>query len=288
MKNMRRFIFAILAALPCAASLSAQNSLTDNIRQENGNYYNPAVSGLEHSDFKRSASFYAKHKFVDTGSDAWEKPGNYMFDAVGKTANGLYSAGYLYDGYSFYDRHSLWGGYGHGISLAGAGSLTLGARLVLNYDDMKWDEFYTGKPEGANKAYLRPDFDLGVRYAFKGLVVGLSAKNMLGARVKIGDVELTGNHNDWYADLSYTFTVSKFRLTPYLFGYMHRKTGIDAGLNFGMKDRFDVSYAFRLKELRSIFSARVYVYGGWHLGAAIDTGGLYSDNNLDLLAGYAF
>jgi hypothetical protein len=286
MKYLIAFIF-ITGSLP----LIAQNTLRPNLYFKNMNYYNVASSDSDSTRI-RSAMLYVKKKFIPGDNDVvWSKPVNVYLNYIGSIGEkSFFSASYISDGYSYYNRHTLYGGYGRIFRFGKSHRLTAGARAVFNFDKMKWDELGQVQDKPSTSMHLTPDFDLGVQYQWKKLTVGMSWKNMFSSAYKVDGEPLIQDWKELYINASYTFELVKrnLRISPYILYFKERDIEFDAGVNFGLWKYVDVSYCLRTFELRSIYSARVNVLKSFQLGVAVDHSSVFSDTNLDLLVSYRF
>ena len=129
---MRRLIFIFIFCFLLKDAF-AQYLLKQNIYYEDMNYYNPSIS---FSDTSRvyHAAFYTKYKFL-TSSIYSEKPYDFYTSFQGLTQDGFghFVAGFSYDGYSFFDRYLLFGGYGYKWNF-NKHYLGIGARLLFQFD----------------------------------------------------------------------------------------------------------------------------------------------------------
>lgn len=288
MNNRPFTLFVCLTfATICA---TAQSTVRPSMYFQQMNYYNVA-STLADSSEKASLLYYTKNKLVQ--SETWNKPMTSFISQVGRLNNipGFYSAAYIYDSYSFYDRHTLYAGYTHQWKLGKKQQhvINVGARTVLNFDHIKWDKL--GQVVDRSKAGLHftPDVDLGVQYQFKRLNLGVASKNIFSNTAKFDGEILLQNHREWYYTASYTFTIKKnYNIAPYILVYQERRNAFDFGLFASAYKRVSVSYILRLLEFRHIYMVNVNIVNGLHAGFAYDYSSVYSDKHLDFLIGYRF
>lgn len=282
MKNKSLIIFCF-----CAFAAYGQDVFRPSMYFRNMNYYNVAA-GPADTTADRQASLYGKYKLIE--NDVWQKPANIFASYLGNCNRlpGFYSAGYLYDGYSFYDRHSIYAGYTYEWKLAGTNKLSAGVRGIFNFDRVQWDKLSQVDKSGSD-TYFTPDLDVGVQYQVKGFTLGFSSKNLASNAKRIDGEVLLKNQREWYSNISYAFNIrQKFTIAPYMLLYRERKSGLEAGLYFSLYDRVSVSYQLRIKELRNFYSLRIKVYKGLSLGVAMDHSSVYKDKNIDAVISYSF
>jgi hypothetical protein len=255
------------------------------------NYYNSAV-GISDTGYQRLGSVYLKDKIVPEENDEiWNKPVNIYTNYLGNlNTKSFLNIAYVYDGYSFYNRHTLYGGYGYTFFHESAATLTVGGRLALNIDQVDWDELGQISDKPSESMHLTPDLDIGTRLRWKGLDLGISSKNFLATDYKVDGEELISNYREWYISGSYTFGFfdRKLSLSPYMLFLSERDVELDAGLNVNLFHMIDVSYAYRIFELRNIASAKVKFMKRFRIGAAIDWSSVFSDTNIDFMVSYTF
>jgi hypothetical protein len=285
-----RYPTALFFALGSLTTM-AQNTLRPNLYYNNMNYYNVASSDSDSARAK-SLMLYVKKKYIGNDNDVvWSKPANIYLNYIGSIdTKSFLNVSYIYDGYSFYNRHTLYAGYGRGFRLGGSHLLTAGARAVLNFDGMRWDELDQIQDKPSTNLHLTPDVDFGVQYQWKKLIVGISWKNMFSSAYKVDGDPMIQNWKELYINASYTFAFFKGNLlvSPYILYFNERDIEFDAGINFEIGRYVDASYCLRTFELRSIYSARVKVLKSFQVGIAIDHSSVFSDTNLDTLVSYRF
>lgn len=284
---MKKLFLLTCALYGCLAY--GQNPFRPNIYFQNMNYYNVAA-GIQDTSARYQVSAYTRYKFTDNGG-TWNKAPNLFLNHIGyiDRISSFYSASYIYDNYSFYDRHTIYLGYSHELKLPKTHRLSFGVRGVFNFDYVKWDRL----PEPGNPAdrslYFTPDLDLGIQYRVKGFTLGVSLKNVIGNRKKIYGEILLKNQRQLYGNVSYAFNIkNKVTIAPFALVYLERNFGFDLGLYLGFFDRAAVSYAFRLKEFRHVYTLNVRIYKGLRIALAADHSSIYKDVNADLMLGYNF
>lgn len=289
---MRKLLFVLLI-LPACFNLIAQNTLRPNIYFRNMHYYNTAA-GIEDTSSHASFGAYAKYKYVsvdDNDNEVWVKPVNLYFNHLyNLDKKNSFNLSYLFDGYSFYNRHIVYLGYTRMFHWGKSSRLNLGARAVLNFNAIRWDKLGQIAAPPSGKLRLNADLDFGIQYQVKGLTLGVSSKNLFASSVKANGLDLIKDQREFYGNLSYNFGLFKRRvmLAPFFLFYKERNFNLDAGLNVGLFQKVNVSYAFRVMELRNIFTVRVDFLEHFQVGASFDYSILYSDYNMDWLLAYRF
>ena len=288
---MKKFILLLLIFVSTSTGLNAQNTLRPNIYFQNMHYYNTAA-GIEDTAFRASFGGYAKYKYVHSDNDeVWLKPVNLYFNHIyNLDAKNSLNASYLYDGYSFYNRNIIYLGYTRMFRWGKSSRLNLGVRTVINFNAIDWDKLGQVSDHPAGKLKMNADLDFGFQYQVKGLTLGLSAKNLFASSVKVGGLELIKDQREIYGNLSYNFKLfrQKAELAPFFLFYKERNFNLDAGLNLGLFQKVDISYAIRILELRNIFVLRGNIGKHFQAGASFDYSILFSDYNMDLLVAYRF
>ncbi len=294
MTAMKKIILLLLVLTPGFIHLSAQNTLRPNIYFQHMHYYNTAA-GIEDTSAHASIAAYAKYKYVPTddngNNEVWVKPVNLYFNHIyNLDTKNSFNLSYIYDGYSFYNRNIVYLGYTRMFRWGKSSRLNLGARAILNFNAIKWEELgqITSPPSG--KLRFNADIDLGIQYHWKGLTIGASSKNLFASAVKANGLDLIKDQREIYGNLSYNFGLfkRKVELAPFFLFYSERNLNLDAGLNLGLFQKVSVSYAIRVMELRNIFTVRGNFLKHFQVGAAFDYSILYSDYNMDLLLVYRF
>lgn len=287
---MKKICFFLLLT-GCGFTLKGQNTLRPNIYFQNMNYYN-AAAGSGDTSAKRNFAFYAKDKFVSSDNDQiWDKPVNiYLNHIFSPDQKNTFNISYIYDGYSFYSRNTLYTGYARTLRWGKSQKLSIGGRVIFNFDRINWDQLGQIENKPSSGLHITPDFDLGAQYQWAGLTLGVSTKNILANSVKVDGEELIRNWQEQYINASYTFGLFQqdLRISPYVLYFRERNTELDAGLNLMLFKMVDVSYALRILELRNIYTLRLTLPKRLQVGAAVDHSSIYSDTNVDVLIGYSF
>ncbi len=293
---MKGLIFTLLIWISGYPILLAQNTLRPNIYYQNMHYYNTAA-GNEDTAYHVSFAAYAKYKYVPTDHDddndnsIWVKPVNLYFNHIyNLDRKNAVNVSYIYDGYSFYNRNIVYLGYTRTFRWKKSNRLDLGARAVLNFNAMNWENLGQIADRPSSKLTFNADLDFGIQYRYRGWAIGASAKNLFASSVKEDGLDLIKDQREFYGNLSYNFQLfkGKAELAPFFLFYRERNINLDAGLNLGLFQKVHIAYAFRLLELRNIFSIRGNILGHFQVGAAFDYSILYSDYNMDLLLAYRF
>ncbi len=286
---MKKIITAIV--LLHTLSVQAQNTLRPALYFQNMNYYN-AGAGIGDTAATRDLSLYARYKLLKApDSEVWNKPVSLYLNHLHKLGEKSFlHASYLYDGYSFYKRHIFYAGYGREFTLGKAGKLSAGARAVLNFNTVDWEALGHVPDKSSKQLRFNPGLDVGAQYRWKGLTLGLSVKNLWAATVKEEGEALIKDWRELYINVSYTFGFwnQNLQLSPYLLYFRERDNELDAGLQVSLFKKIAVAYAFRVLELRSIYSTRINIGKGVQIGAAVDHSRIFSDINVDFRLGYSF
>lgn len=279
----------LLFAVTCSSF--AQNTLRPNIVRENMNYYNAGVS-LSDSAFDSYAFVYFKNKYIPKENKAiWNKPVNVYLNYIEKiNEKSFFNISYIRDGYSFYNRNIIYGGYGRKFNAGKQGKLSAGARAVININHINQDKSEQLQNMSGKKLSITPDLDLGIQYQWKKLQIGVSGKNLLAGGVKKDNEVIIKDRRELYVNVTYQFGLfkNKVSLAPYILYVKERDIEVDAGFNVSLFSKVDVSYAFRVFEFRSIYSARVALGKRLIIGAAFDNASFFSDKNADIILGYKF
>jgi len=284
---MRKQLILLLACLCVTAASYGQQLFRPGMHFSDMTYYNVAAGPLDTGVRFRNMAYF-KYKIVD--NDVWTKPPNVYLSHLGyvKRIGGFYSAGYLFDGYSFYNRHSIYVGYTYELKLPKTHRIAIGVRGVFNFDVVNWNRVPQSGRKGST-FYFDPDLDVGIQYRVKGLALGFSVKNTIGTTRKVDGEELLRNQREFYANLSYAFNIKdRVVIAPYTLVYMRPGFGLDAGLYLDFWKRVNVSYMFRLTEFRHVYMAGVRVYKGLAVGVGIDHSQLHKDLNFDLMLSHNF
>lgn len=287
---MKTIIITIAITL-CAFSIRAQNTLRPNIYFQNMNYYNPA-SGVRDTSFQQNLSLYLKDKYVNEDNDViWNKPTNvYLNHIYNRNSKSTYNVSYIYDGYSFYSRNTIYAGYAHTFRLGNSQLFNIGGRIIFNFDKINWDDIPQASDKSTSEFYFTPDFDLGIQYQWSGLTLGVSTKNLFENSVKVDNEEIIKDWRELYINASYTFKLfqQNLNISPFVLYFKERDIELDAGLNFNIYKVIDVSYTLRTFELRSIYALKINLPRHIQIGMAIDHSSVFSDTNIDALIGYSF
>lgn len=281
----KRLLF--FAALCTVFGTRAQNVMRPNLYFQHMDFYNVSA-GIQDTSTQYQLSLYGKYKFVN--NDVWRKPMNLYANHIGfiDKISSFYSAAYIFDSYSFYDRHTAYLGYTYRLQLPKTNRLQFGVRGVFNFDHVRWDELHQVQRTGSS-LYFLPDLELGIQYRVKGFTLGVSAKNLIGTKKRIDGEILLQNRREFYSNISYAFTIKKkVVIAPYVLLYMRPKFGADVGLYVDLFNRANVSYLFRVTELRHVYSVGVRLYKGLYIGLAADHSMIYKDINADAVIGYRF
>ncbi len=282
----------LLMVLVISSVSYGQSTLRPNMYYQDMNYYNIAALPLKDS-LKYSYSIYAKHKFVENENYIWNKPTTFFLNHIGAIKNkpAFYNVAYISDRYSFYSRNTIYTGYLHKFKFGKNknSTLSVGGRLVLNFDVIDWDKFTL--PSGESGKSLKPnaDLDLGALYRFKRFTLGFSSKNVIGTSVKLDGEKLLINQREYYINASYLFRIkNNYEIAPYILVRKELNTEFDIGLHLSLFKRVDLSYQLRLLKLCHIFSIQGHITRSLSVGAAFDYSPLLPDNNLDIFVRYTF
>lgn len=265
----------------------SQSLIRQDMYFNNMNYIN-AAAGISDTAFNNDLQLYMIHKFVRNKS--WTKAPNVFLNYISKIdkIKGSINVGYVYDNYSFFDRHLLQFGYATHLR-KGNHHFDVGLRAVMNLDHLKDRSVYEGNDvTGIKGAYILPDMDFGFQYRIKGFTVGLSAKNLLRNNV-VNTYKLFENERVFYSNISYThsftenFQLSIFTLPSYTTSFQ-----IDLGLAALLWKRVDIAYLFRLKELRHVYRASVNISQKIYFGLSFSHSHLTSDYTGNFMLGYRF
>ena len=282
---MRRLIFIFIFCFLLKDTF-AQYLLKQNIYYDDLNYYNPSVS---FSDTSRVyyATFYTKYKILNSSIYS-EKPYDFYTSFQGLTQGGFghFITGFSYDGYSFFDRYSLFGGYGYKWNF-NEHYLGIGARCLFQFDVVNWNKLSVSHYVG-QKMFVLPDIDIGLNYQWKGLNLGLSVKNVLAIGERVDKTILLQNRRTLFTNISYDFRLSNVKIAPFMLFSYDSELSLDIGVFIELFKYAKVSYILRAKELRHIFLLGGELPCGLCLDAAFDFSGLIRDKNIDIRLGYRF
>lgn len=289
MKNIISFL--LILTTTSLSVVVAQNTLRPNIYFQNMNFYNPA-DGISDTSAKREASVYLKDKIVpNDNEEVWEKPVNiYLNYLCNINSNSFYNVSYIYDGYSYYSRNTIYAGYTRIFHFSENTNLSTGGRAVFNFDNINWDKVDQTDDKSSSDMHLTPDLDLGVQFKWKKLTLGASSKNLLESNVEVDGEAIIQDWREFYLNASYTFGLFKknLNISPFVLYLAERDVEFDAGINFNFLKDFDISYTLRTFELRSVIAAKVLLFERFQLGASVDMSSVFSDNNVDFIISYRF
>ncbi|MBL7939212.1 MAG: type IX secretion system membrane protein PorP/SprF [Flavobacteriales bacterium] len=285
---MKRALLSLFVLAGIA--VHGQTTMRMNLHYRNMNFYNPA-SGFNDTSGTRLLSLYWKDKYID--NIVWDKPANVFLNGLvrHKNGRGFISGSYAFDGYSFYDRHTLSGGYTYDLPLGEHATLSAGARGVLNLDLVDWDKLHAAEGREGKTLFMNPDLDLGAQFRWKGLQMGYATRNLGENMTKVEGRVLLKNQRHHYLDVSYNFRLlanRKLTIAPYFLFYRERNRMTDIGLLFGWNERVTASVILRKEELRTIGTLGFSLKNGFQVGMAADRSGLESDVNVDVFLAYRF
>lgn len=280
-----------LLMIPMAMRLSAQNTLRPALYFNNMNYYN-AASNLSDTASVKGVMLYVKKKYIDSDNEViWDKPANVYLNYIGNiNTKSFLNISYISDGYSFHNRHTLYGGYGRIFKIGKSQTINAAVRAVFNFDKMKWEKLGQIQDKPSSNLHLTPELDLGLQYQWRHLIVGVSWKNMFSSAYKVDGNAIFREWRELYINASYTFGLFRRNLhvSPYVLYFKERDIEFDMGVNFTIGKYIDVSYCLRTFELRSIYSTRVKVFKDFQLGMAVDHSSVFTDTNVDWMISYQF
>lgn len=288
MSVMKCRICLIVFIVLCAFHAFSQNTLRPSLYFNNMNYYNPSA-GFEDTTVNHEIQVYGKQKFED--NIVWNKPISVYGSYLGRISSisSFYQVGYMYDFYSYFNRHILYAGFGYQWNMNKGHQLSFGVRGVFNFDQMKMDEVASVSDANVKSFYFTPDLDAGIQYRVKGFQVGVGVKNAFANAVEIDGNALLQNQREVYANMSYTFDVGEnYQLAPYALIFYGRNIDVDLGLMWNIYDRVQVAYQFRVLELRSMYTVNAEIYKGIGIGVGFDHSFVYGDMNLDFFLRYRF
>lgn len=281
-----RHIFILLFGV-VSFGVSAQYTLFPNAYLYDQSYTNAAV-GLD-DDANADVSLYGKTKFID--NEVWHKPMNFFANYRGRmgTVPGFYSVGYGYDGYSFFDRNVVSLTYSYQYRFSEKADLKVGARAVLNLDNVKWDKLDQLTQKTEQSVYFNPDFDFGAQLTWNRFSFGISNKNLFANNTKIDGEIFLQNQREWYANASYLFPISEnILLTPYTLLRLERNISLDLGMRFSLYNFVDIGYHFRLSNLCNVISLGIIPTDNIKIGVAMDNSLLTTGHNLDFWLAYSW
>ena len=291
---MKNLILVLLFLAFEIAQVAAQNTLRPNMYYQNMHYYN-AAAGIEDTSSRMSFSAYARYKYAPANYDSydddnvWIKPVNLYFNHI-YNINKKHSVNisYIYDGYSFYNRNIIYLGYSRTFRWNKSNRLSIGGRAVVNFNSIDWGKLGQITGPSSSRFRVNADLDAGIQYQYRGWTLGASVKNLFASSVKVEGLDLIKDQREIYGNFSYNFNLfkQKVELAPFLLFYKERNYNLDAGLNLGLYQKVNISYAVRVLELRNIFTIRGNFLKRFQVGASFDYSILFSDYNMDLLLAY--
>lgn len=282
---MKKLLF--IALLVLSSETFAQSLIRQDMYFNNMNYIN-AAAGISDTAFNNDLQLYMIHRFVP--NNQWKKAPNVFLNYIGKIdkIKGSINVGYVYDNYSFFDRHLLQFGYATHLT-KGNHHFDVGLRAVVNIDHLKDRSVYEGNTvTGIKGAYALPDMDFGFQYRIKGFTVGVSAKNLFRNNV-VNTYELFENERIFYSNISYTHSFAKnFQLSIFTLPSYTTSFQIDLGVDALLWKKVDLAYFFRLKELRHVYRASVNITKTIYAGLSFGHSHLTSDFTGNFMFGYRF
>lgn len=277
----------LIAFFGISVGTFSQSLIRQDMYFNNMNYIN-AAAGLADTNFNNDLQLYLLHRFVPNNSSV--KAPNIFLNYIRRIdkIKGSINAGYVYDQYSFFDRHLLQLGYATHLK-KGNHRFDIGLRAVMNLDYLKDRSVYESNDATDIKgAYLLPDLDFGFQYRIKGFTLGLAAKNLFRNNV-INTYKLFENERIFYSNLSYThvfgrnFQLSVFTLPSYTTSFQ-----VDVGLDAVFWNKVDVAYFFRLMELRHVYKVAVNISKQLYTGISFGHSHVTSDYTGNFMFGYRF
>ena len=288
---MRFRLIIVAIFICCCVDLSSQDIIRPYIYNKNLNIHNPASEPAFGRSYN-SIDIYGKYKFTD--NEMWYKDMNLILNYVGKSKglDGFYMASYSYDNYSYFNRHTLSGGYGTGWSISENSSISVGVRGVFNFDNIKWSKLYnSNRNADSQNIYITPDIDIGVEYKLKNTRLGLSVRNLVGVKRRFREEGVVLiNRRQLFFNVAQKFLISeKLEIEPYFSTYFERNITADIGFNLAYRERYSFIYNFRLVELRHIAGFLIDdIIKGVNFGVVYDISHLHTDHNLDFAIGIKF
>jgi len=268
-------------------ALKAQNIFRPNIYYNHLNFYNPAAGWADTS--KGNAAVYLQHKWEN--NDVFEKPANVFASYLTSSENRKhrYSAGYLYDGYSFYTRNLFYLGYAYTIDMPRNGVLTVGARTALFFDYINGSKIGQAMEEDISGAHFTPDLDLGIYYTLKKMRVSFSAKNLFGNKVSIEGFPIITNHRELNFLIGGDFKLYRgLSVSPFTMVRFERNFSFDGGIGLNYKNRVELAYLMRALEARNILYLKAGITRNFFVGFSTDFSLVSTDLNTDLQVLYKF
>lgn len=283
---MKKLLLIVL--LGSSFQTFSQSLIRQDMYFNNMNYIN-AAAGISDTAFNNDIQLYMIHRFIPNNS-SWKKAPNVFLNYISKIdkIKGSINVGYVYDNYSFFDRHLLQVGYARHLK-KGNHHFDVGLRAVMNLDHLKDRSVFEGNDATSIKgAYFLPDIDFGFQYRIKGFTFGISAKNLLQNNV-VNTYQLFKNERIFYSNISYTHSFGeKFQLSIFTLPSYTTSFQIDLGLDALLWNKVDIAYLFRLKELRHVYRASVNITKSIYTGLSFSHSHVASDYTGNFMFGYRF
>ena len=281
----RYIIVVFLTSFSCI-SIFAQDLVKPGIHSKGLNIHNPASETIK-DDRYQSIDVYGKQKFID--NPAWNKDMNIMLSYAARVGreSGFWTVSYLYDNYSYYNRHILSLGYGKGWSLSEKKYLSVGIRGVLNSNDVKWQKLYNYQGHNMRQSlYMMPDMDMGVEYCFGKIRTGISLRNIFATtRYLHKEGVILYDRRMLFYDIEYKHLLAKdFKIGYHISAYLERDIIADVGFLVEYKEKYNFIYNFRLLETRHIGGFMVN-FEKINLGVVYDISHLHIDHNIEFVVG---
>ena len=281
----------ILAFLSCLTflSVSGQDIVKPGIYTKSISIHNPATETIRKENYN-SLDIYAKHKFIDNIN--WKKDMNIMLNYAGRYEKvaGFWTASYLYDNYSYYNRHIFTLGYGTNWNFSEERYLSVGARGVFNFDNVRWYNLYNYQgSDDRESLYLTPDVDIGIEYGSARIRTGISLRNAIGtARDLRRDGVILYNRRMLFSYVEYRhYLASDYEIGYHLSTYFERSLTADIGFSLKYKEKFNLIYTFRVLEARHVGGFMID-FEKLNLGIVCDISHLHRDHNLEIVMGMRF
>lgn len=277
----------LIALLGISFGTFSQSLIRQDMYFNNMNYIN-AAAGVSDTNYNNDVQLYLIHRFVPNNS--YTKAPNVFLNYIGKIdkIKGSINVGYVYDNYSFFDRHLLQLGYATHLR-KGNHHFDIGLRAVMNLDHLKDRSVYEGNDVTDIKGtYVLPDLDFGFQYRIKGFTFGLASKNLFRNNV-VNTYKLFENERIFYSNISYTQPIGKnFQLSIFTLPSYTTSFQIDLGLDAVFWKRAEVAYLFRLKELRHVYRVSVNITKKMYTGLSFSHSHVNSDYTGNFMFGYKF
>jgi hypothetical protein len=277
-------LFTIAFCIILPVLTMAQYNMRPSAYYQDMLFYNPA-SIPEMGEASQRILLYSRSKIIPENEGIWEKGPTFYADylSINEKKKSYFTVGYMNDNYSFFNRNSLYGGYGKYIELGTNSTLTFGGRLALHSDIVNWSNYQLPHSETGRSLRLSPDMDLGAQFQWNAFKLGASFKNTIGVTQMLDDEGIITTQRAFVINTSYDFTINdRLIVAPYVLLYTELKTEIDAGLFLSFDRIVNFSYLIRVNELRSIFTLEGRLFRDLSIGAAYDQSPLLPSNNLDI------